>query len=190
MFDDVTFLEDGNIKVEIFDKKLGYTVEKIIDKKGKEIFRSNYTSISTFKYPYETKIDRNSKKIFGLIDKNGNILASCEANDIANINYIEEVDFKEKRYLFKQNEKIGVKRLDGNIIIPAIYDKIFLGKDNLYTVCIDKNIENSCGLCKKTYGFNLSLYRAGRCHTQDRKDRRPPFQCSGRYRVLYRCQST
>ena len=51
--------------------------------------------------------------------------------------------------MFKQNEKIGVKRLDGNIIIPAIYDKISLGKDNLYTVCIDKNIENSCGLCKK-----------------------------------------
>lgn len=149
MFDDVTFLKDGNILVEIFDKKLGYTVEKIIDKTGKEIFKSNYTRINTFKYPYETKIDRNGKKIFGLIDKNGNILASCEANDIASINYIEEVDFKEKRYLFKQNEKIGVKRLDGNIIIPAIYDKIFLEKDNFYTVCIDKNIENSCGLCKK-----------------------------------------
>ena len=62
---------------------------------------------------------------------------------------LEEVDFKRKRYLFKQNEKIGVKSIDGNIIIPAIYDKIFLKNDNLYTVCIDKNIENSCGSCKK-----------------------------------------
>lgn len=149
MFDDVIFLEDGNIIVEIFDENLGYTVEKIIDKTGKEIFKSNYTRINTFKYPYETKIDRNGKKIFGLINKNGTILANCEANDIASINYIEEVDFNEKRYLFKQNEKIGVKSIDGNIIIPAIYDKIFLKNDNLYTVCIDKNIENSCGLCKK-----------------------------------------
>lgn len=62
---------------------------------------------------------------------------------------LEEVDFKEKRYLFKQNEKIGVKSLDGNIIIPAIYDELFFKKDNLYTVCMDKKRKNSLGLCQK-----------------------------------------
>ena len=122
-FDDVTFLDDGNILVEVSDEESGCKIEKIIDKTGKEIFKSDYTSIYTWKKPYIAIKEKDNYTIWDLIDENGNILESIEFKE--KISYWDnDVNFETRTYKFSENEKFGLKNFNGEIIIPAKFKDI------------------------------------------------------------------
>lgn len=118
-FLNVSFLDDGDIQVEVFDKELGRRVEKIIDRTGKERFKSVYSSIDTRKEPYEVVIEDKGEFKHGLIDKNGNVLLPCIHQTA-----FDDSLYAQKRILFKEKGKQGIKDYDGNIVIPAIYHEI------------------------------------------------------------------
>ena len=118
-FSDVSFEDDGWIKVEVFDEELKRTIEKIIDINGNEKFHSIYSSISTYKNPYEVTIRDGVKDLRGLIDEYGKTILPCVNDALWNGLY-----FKEKRIIFTENEKCGIKDFDGNIIIPPKYYEI------------------------------------------------------------------
>ena len=167
-FDDVYLFDKDLIRVEVFDEDLGYKIEKIIDKSGKEIFKSNYTRINVSESPYEAEIKVNNKKIFHLIDKNGNILETCEANDISNHyfgDFFDKVYFAEKTYMFKKDGKLGLKTLEGNIIMPALFDKIYPRENHWYLVQVDEKDRFSHGLCKVdgTFIFEPKYYDISVC---------------------------
>lgn len=132
-FLDVSFQTDGDIKVEVFDQKLGRTVEKIIDRTGKERFKSVYSAIYTWEEPYEVII--GSKH--GLIDKNGNVILPC-IYQIPWNGFLHE----HKRIRFEENGKQGIMDYDGNIIVPAIYHEIHDCTELFLTVRV--NNKNTC----------------------------------------------
>ena len=77
-FFDVDFIEDGYLKVEVYDKKLKRRIEKIIDFQGKEVFPSIYSSIYGWREPYEVVIRDENGSRHGLIDKDA--MFFCLAN--------------------------------------------------------------------------------------------------------------
>lgn len=123
-FYDVSFRDDGWIEVEVYDEELGRRVEKIIDINGKEKFHSVYSSIYTWKEPYEVMIRDDSGDRHGLIDKDGHVLLPCKY-DVA----WGGASYEKKRIVFKENGKQGVCDFDDNVIIPAQYYEIH-GIDN------------------------------------------------------------
>lgn len=150
-FDDVYLFDKDLIRVKVLDKELGYKIEKIIDKTGKELFKSNYTNIKVSTYPYQSEIKLNNKKIFKLIDKNGIVLETCEANDIGNRyfgDFGDEVYFANRTYMFKKDGKFGLKTIGGKVILAAIYDEIYQRDNHWYLVVKDKSDRFSHGLCK------------------------------------------
>lgn len=134
-FLDVSFLENGDMEVEVFDKELGRTIEKIIDLSGKDRFKSIYSSIYTWLDPYEVVIrDKNGAR-HGLIDKDGNEVLPC-IYDVPWNGFFHE----ERRICFVENGKQGMKDYDGNIVIPAIYHEIYGCKHPYLTARVgDKN---------------------------------------------------
>ena len=155
-FEDVYLFDKDLIRVEVFDKDLGYNIQKIIDKTGTELFKSNYTSIRVSTCPYQAEIKLNNRKIFKLIDKNGNVLESCEADDIGNLytsDFWDEVYFAEGTYIFKKDGKFGLKTINGKEILPAIYDEVYPRDNHWYLVMKDKNDRFSHGLCKANGTF-------------------------------------
>ena len=146
-FEDVTFLDDGNIRVEVFDQDLGHKIEKIIDKTGKEIFKSDYTDIYAWKNPCVAMKKKGNLTVYNIIDKNGNILNSAELK--GKISYWDsDVNFNTRTYIYSENEKKGLKNFDDEIIIPVIYDGIYPRDNHWYLVVKDKNDRFSHGLCK------------------------------------------
>ena len=140
-FLDVSFHEDGIIEVEKFDEGLGREVVRLIDRKGKELFPSVYSSIYTWQDPYEVVIrDKNGSR-HGLIDKAGNIILPCKYPVVWNGLYP-----KEKRIVFEENGKQGLMDFDDNIIIPATYHKIYGMGDPLLTVCVGEKDDYLVGL--------------------------------------------
>ncbi len=118
-FLDVNFCSNGDMKVEVFDQELGITIEKIIDRTGKERFKSVYSYIYTWKEPYEVVIcDENGAK-HGLIDSDGNEVLPCVYNTTWN-----GIIHEQRRIIFVENGKHGIMDYDGNIIVPAIYHEI------------------------------------------------------------------
>lgn len=120
-FDDVSFLEDDNIFVEVIDKDLGYKIEKIIDITGKELFKSNYTDIYTWAPPYIAIKENKKSTIYNKIDKKGNILDSIEFEE--KVSYWDNaINFETRTYIYSQNGKFGLKSFSGEIIIQAQYE--------------------------------------------------------------------
>ena len=124
-FLDVEFLKDGDILVEVYDSELGRAVERIINRKGIERFKSEYSSIYTWKCPYEVVIKNDGGDKHGFIDKDGNVIVPCIYDSVWN-----GLDLDNHRYIFAQEGKQGIKGFDGKIIIPATYLEIY-GKDKL-----------------------------------------------------------
>ncbi|MDO4486679.1 MAG: WG repeat-containing protein [Bacillota bacterium] len=130
-FLDVDFMDDGDLKVKLFDRTLNRAVEKIIDLDGKERFHSEYTTISTYRYEDEwevtSEVDGVSKS--GLIDHDGNVIFPCKYD-------IEwgGISSKSKRIVVNSGDKVSLLDFDGNVIIPAKYDKISGMDKPLYTV--------------------------------------------------------
>ena len=118
-FFNVSFCEDGWIEVEVFDEELGRNVEKLIDRNGNEKFHSTYSSIYTWKEPYEVVIRDNNGNRHGLIDETGNVILPCEY-DVS----WAGIAYERKRTVFKEGEKHGIKDFDGNIIVAPIYYEI------------------------------------------------------------------
>lgn len=131
-FLDVNYVDDNYIRVEIFDEKHGRTIEKIIDREGKEKFPSDYSKI----YPYEDRDvwevcrEINEERRGGLIDRDGNVVLPC-VYDIV----MDGVYEKYKRVIVKSDDgKVTMLDFDGNTIIPAKYDSITGLNQPLYRV--------------------------------------------------------
>lgn len=122
-FLDVSFLADGDILVEVYDQRLGRKVEKIINRNGTERFESEYSSIYTWETPYEVMIRSDGRDKHGFIDKDGTVIVPCIYEAVWN-----GLDLENRRFIFTENGKQGVKNFDGRTIIPATYLEI-LGKD-------------------------------------------------------------
>ena len=117
-FTDVSFFEDGWIKVEFYDEKLGRKIEKVIDINGKEKFHSVYSYIYRNQNNYEVVINDENGYQKGLVDKDGNTVIPCSKD-------IDEINCKLGIIFFKQNDRTGVKDFDGNIIIPPRYKSVY-----------------------------------------------------------------
>lgn len=76
-FLDVDFMDNGNFCVSVYDDALGREIEKIIDRSGKELFHSEYSSICHWNEPYEVCIYGKTSKC-GLIDKDGKVILPCK----------------------------------------------------------------------------------------------------------------
>lgn len=140
-FLDVTFRDNGDMEVEVFDEELGRTIEKIIDPSGKERFKSIYSSIYTWHDLYEVVIRDKDGARHGLIDKEGNEILPCIYDVPWNGFYHEQ-----QRICFVENGKQGMKDYDGNIIIPAIYHEIHGRKDPYLTIRVGEKDSYKEGL--------------------------------------------
>lgn len=124
-FDEVTFLDNGNILVTSFNKDFGYKVAKVIDKTGKEVFKSEYTSIDTSNKPWMAIKESENSIIYNLIDENGNILDGNEFSEkILTPYWYHPINFETRTYIYSENNKFGLKKFNGEIIVPAQYEKI------------------------------------------------------------------
>lgn len=140
-FFDVSFCEDGWIEVEVFNESLGRKIEKLIDRNGNEKFHSEYSRISAWKHPYEVTIRDETGDCHGLIDENGNVLLPC-GYDV----YWNGIYYDQRKYIYIENEKQGIKDFDGNIIIPAVYHNIGILTRPLLTVSIGDKEDHKDGL--------------------------------------------
>lgn len=118
-FLDVNFCSNGDMEVEVFDQELGRKIEKIIDPSGRERFKSVYSSIYTWKEPYEVVIRDENGSRHGLIDRDGNEILPCIYDTPWN-----GIMHEQRRICFVENGKQGMMDYDGNIIVPAIYHEI------------------------------------------------------------------
>jgi hypothetical protein len=136
-FLDVSFMDDGNLNVEIYDKELQCNIELIIDRSGKSLFNSKFDSLYERGDFYETKVhDNNGKRLSGLIDKSGNEILPCKY-DIAWNGFLIE----ERKIIFRENDKYGLMTFDEKIIIPPIYEKLSKCDDFLYVALGKDNLE-------------------------------------------------
>lgn len=118
-FSDVSFPDRESICVEVFDKALGRRVRKILDRTGRERFKSIYTGIYTWQDPYEVYIYEGGEDRHGLINKDGSVVLPCVYHTAWG-----GIDHKRKRIIFVQDGKQGMMDFDGNVMIPAKYYEI------------------------------------------------------------------
>ena len=128
-FTDIEFLDDGDIKVEVFDEELGRTIQKIIDRNGKERFPSKYSKIYTWEEPYEVTVSKEGSTKHGLIDRNGNEVLPCIYETTWN-----GISFEEKRIIVEQDKKQGMMDFEGNVLVEPVYTKIYGFHNLLLTV--------------------------------------------------------
>lgn len=128
-FQYVTFIQDGNIRVEVYDELLNRSIEKIINRNGEELFESIYSSIHTWSEPYEVIINDENGSRHGLIDKKGNVILPCKYYSPWN-----GVCYDKRRVIYECNGKQGLIDFDDNVIVPAVYNKICGLENPLFTV--------------------------------------------------------
>lgn len=139
-FWDVSFCRD-DINVDVFDEDLGRTVQKIIDRSGKERFRSIYSTIFNWKEPYEVTIYDEESAKHGLIDRDGNVILPC-----IHVTPHNGILYDQKRIHFIDHGKQGVKDFDGNIIVPAIYHQIYYCNEPFLTVSVENQDSRKQGV--------------------------------------------
>ena len=121
-FLDVSFIDDDWIKVEVFDDELGRNVEKIIDINGKERFHSIYSSIRTWKKPYEVIIRDSNGESHGLIDEDGTVILPCQQS-------FDGISYEKKLIKFEESGNQGLQDFEGNVILnPKFYEIRLLDK--------------------------------------------------------------
>ena len=135
-FFDVSFRDEGYLEVEVYDEKLGRRVEKIIDLEGKEAFPSIYSSIFSWREPYEVVIRDENGSRHGLIDKEGKVLLPCKYDVAWN-----GISYEKKRIVVPRDGKQAVIDFDDNVIIPAQYYEI-CGLDNILLTVRDGEKDN------------------------------------------------
>lgn len=142
-FEDVDFEEDGWLKVTVFDKYLGRSVEKLIDVNGNEKFHSIYSGIYTWKKPYEVYIRDDAGTRHGLIDEYGNIVLPCEYDVQWN-----GISVESRTIQFIENGKTGLRDFDGNILIEPKYHEIYGLDKPLITISVGDKDHHTLGLIK------------------------------------------
>ncbi len=140
-FYDVSFQDDGWIEVEVFDEKLGRNIEKLIDLDGKEKFPSTYSSIYTWKKPYEVMIRDENGDRHGLIDEEGHVILPCEYKVVW-----DGIDYEKKRMIFSQDDKQGIQDFSGKVIVPPNYLQIRDTDRPYYTVQVGDKEHHTEGL--------------------------------------------
>ena len=128
-FYDVSFRDDDYIEVEAYDEELGRRVEKLIDRNGKEKFHSIYSSIHTWRVPYEVIIRDETGDHHGLIDEDGNVILPCKYDAAWG-----GVSYENRRIVFVENGKQGIRDFDDNLIVEPIYQEIHGLQNPLLTV--------------------------------------------------------
>lgn len=143
-FFDVSFRDDGWIEVEVYDENLGRRIEKIINRDGKEKFHSVYSSIYTWKKPYEVMIRDENGDRHGLIDENGTVILPCEY-DVS----WDGIFPDQKLMIYKSGEKSGIRNFDGKELVAPIYFEIHGIRNPLITVRVGEKDNYKEGLIKK-----------------------------------------
>ena len=143
-FFDVSFREDGWIEVEVFDEELGRRVEKFIDREGNEKFHSIYSSIYSWKKPYEVTIRDENGNRHGLIDEDGNVILPCEYDVSWN-----GISVEQKLMVFKEGDKQGIRDFDGNILIEPKFYEIYGLQNPFMTVRVGKKNHYKEGLISR-----------------------------------------
>jgi hypothetical protein len=132
-FFEVDFIDDETIIVEKYDDKLGRNKAIIIDINGNVLLDSQYISIrKIYKNDdmYEVSIfDTNGKWVEGLIDKNGKEILPCKY-DIA----FDGILFDLKMFIYKENEKYGIRNFNDEIIISPKYTYIYYNVRNKFLI--------------------------------------------------------
>ncbi len=145
-FSDVDFLKNGDISIEVFDEELGRSIEKIVDRNGKERFKSVYSSICTWQKPYEVVIKENGTSRRGLIDENGTVILPCIYEDVTLGGIIADREL----IICKKDGKEMVVDYNNNIVIPPKYLEIHGIKNPLWTVRVGENDDYTEGLISLT----------------------------------------
>ncbi len=135
-FSDVSFIDNSNITVEVYDEKLKRNIQKIIDLNGNELFPSVYSSIHTFKETYEVVISDENGEKHGLIDKKGNIILPCKYDLPWN-----RISYDKRLMVYISDRKQGLVDFDDKIIIPPVYHEIY-GLDNPVLTVRDGDKDN------------------------------------------------
>lgn len=128
-FDDVSFCHDGYMNVAVYDEESGRRIEKLIDRNGNEKFPSIYSSIYTWKKPYEVVIRDESGNHHGLIDEDGNVLLPCKYDT-----EWDGISYENKQIVFVENGKKGIRDFNDNLIVEPIYQAIYGLQNPLLTV--------------------------------------------------------
>ena len=127
----VDFLQDDLFQVDVFDKEQRKYIHRIIDRNGKEQFHSIYSLFFELNSKYLSAgiWDENGNKMFGVIDKKGNIIYPCEEGT-GPVNFFIE----QNRIRFFNKHGKGIKNFDGDVIIPPIYKDIYYEREALLGV--------------------------------------------------------
>ena len=132
-FFDIDFLENGCFKVHEYNEQLKRSVDLVIDKTGKPVFESEYTSLSEIDDYYKTMIcDVDGNHVYGLIDRQGNEIIPCKYEETYIRRFVQK-----NNILFKQDEKYGLMSFDGSIILEPHYTSITNIHDRYFIVKID-----------------------------------------------------
>ncbi len=153
-FTDISLYKDGTIAATFFDPNLGREVEMLLDRKGKELFPSVYSSIHLWSYPYEVYIRDENGCRHGLIDKNGNTVLPCKYA-VAWNGFLRE----QKRIIFEQGDKVGLMDFKDKVLAPAVYHEIHGIDDPLLTIRKGDKSNYSEGLMD----FNGNIILPPRC---------------------------
>lgn len=115
----VHLMSDTQFQAELFDTKLGRTVEHIFRLDGSTVIPSDYSYIHTWHEPYEAGIESADGERCGLIDRQGHVILPC-VYSVPPLAFCHE----KERFIFRQNGKYGVKDYSERTVIPAVYDRI------------------------------------------------------------------
>ncbi len=143
-FLNVDFLDNGLFLVEVFDDKLERSIEKIIDRNGRELFPSEYSQLYEEEggnYFVASKGEGNTR-VSGLIDKEGKEIIPCKYHT-----EIRGIQLDKKIIFTKENGKTGIVDFSGNAIIEPRYCDIYSIKNPLIVV------SNDVGKNKRLYGL-------------------------------------
>ena len=141
-FEDVSFEDDGWIRVEMQDENLGRRIQKLIDRDGNEKFHSEYSTILPWKKPYyEVRINDKKGTKTGLIDEDGTVILPCEYE----IPYYG-INQEKKLITFVEDGKQGLKDFEGRVLIDPKYDEIHVLDKPLITVYAGKGENRKEGL--------------------------------------------
>jgi len=131
-FFDVSFIDDKTFIVEKYDDKSGRNKQIIIDINGKVLLDSQYADIYERDGMYEVSVlNANGKYLHGLLDKNFKEILPCKYDTPFHGILIDQ-----KRIIYKENEKCGIKNFNDEIIISPEYTCIQCFCDIFYEVQI------------------------------------------------------
>jgi len=152
-FLDIDFLDDGIFNVEVFDDKSGRNKRIIIDINGKVLLDSQYTIINKEGDMYEVYMPGpNEKYLHGLLDKDFKEIIPCK-NEISFFGIL----FDLKMYIYRENDKFGIKNFNNETVISPKYLSIHHICDEFFQVNVDEKLINEGNFGLITLDENIIL---------------------------------